>query len=285
MLLVVTDDGLARVDGDWIERLDLPYGTVSDLVIQAGSLEPARTARVTARTALTSTELRCPVTSPRSIWGVGLNYYSKARLTGRAVPTEPILFVKAGSALAAPSSEVVIPNRMSAQVDYEAEVALLIGRTVTAGSSQDEAWASVAAITSSNDLTCRDIMRSTGSPLLAKSFEGFCPIGPAMRDTDGLASNFDIGVRTIVNGEVVQEGRTSDLIFDVAELLNHITSYSTLMPGDIVLTGTPAGTGQDRGVYLAHGDRVTVDVEGMLPLTNVMRIPVGKTSIGVPAHA
>jgi 2-keto-4-pentenoate hydratase/2-oxohepta-3-ene-1,7-dioic acid hydratase in catechol pathway len=266
-LLVVTDHGLGRVDGDSVELLDLAHLDVSALVRDAGSLAPARTASVRDRVPLAGLRLRCPLSAPLGIWGIGLNYRAKAALTGRPIPEHPILFLKPAAALAGPGTTIPIPAVPSAELDHEAEVAVVVGRRLCAASPA-EAWGAVAGITTANDFTARDVMRRTGTPTLAKSFDGFSPLGPSVLDAAGLAPDFDLAVRASVNGALVQDGRTGDLILGVAELLAAISAYSTLEPGDVVLTGTPPGTGQDRGSFLLPGDRVTVEVDGLLPLDN-----------------
>lgn len=267
MRLAITARGICRVEGDELALLDLPHPDLGALLRDAGSLRAAATAKVVERSRLVDEELRCPLSRPASIWGVGLNYHAKAALTGRAVPTEPILYLKPGPAIAGPGVGIPLPGCRPAEVDYEAEVAILIGRHLR-DADEAAAWTAVAGITSANDMTARDVHRATGNPALAKGFTGFSPLGPSVRDIDDLASDFDLGVQAWVNGELRQDGRTSDFIFTVPDLLARISRYTTLEPGDVVLTGTPAGTGQDRNSFLAVGDRVRVQVEGLLPLEN-----------------
>jgi 2-keto-4-pentenoate hydratase/2-oxohepta-3-ene-1,7-dioic acid hydratase in catechol pathway len=119
-------------------------------------------------------------------------------------------------------------------------------------------------------MTARDVMRATNTPLLAKGFDAFSPIGPSVLSTSGLSADFDLAVRAWVNDELCQDGRTSDFIVGAADLASLISRYSTLHPGDVILTGTPAGTGQDRSKFLVGGDRIVVEVEGLLPLVSVL---------------
>jgi 2-keto-4-pentenoate hydratase/2-oxohepta-3-ene-1,7-dioic acid hydratase in catechol pathway len=200
-----------------------------------------------------------------TVWGVGLNYHAKAAVTGRAVPDFPILFVKPATALAAPGDAVAVPAQLSSQVDYEAEVGIVIGRTMHEVAAE-RVWDHVAGLVTANDFTCRDIMAATKTPLLAKGLPGFAPLGPSVLPITEVADRDDVRVRSWVNGEQRQDGRTSDLIFPVAELLSIISRYGRLEPGDVVLTGTPPGTGQDLGRYLVPGDEVTAVVDDMLPL-------------------
>lgn len=268
MLLVATEQGIGRVVGESIEILDLPHPDLAALIRDAGSFAPAATARLVAEHAIGTIGLRCPLSGPLNIWGIGLNYHSKATLTGRAIPTVPILFVKPGSALTGPGA-VPIPAVPSSQLDYEAEVALIIGRPLSVATPA-EAWDAVVGISSANDMTARDVMRATNTPLLAKGFDNFSPVGPSVRPTVGLRCDFDLAVRSWVNGELRQDGRTSDFIIGPADLVSLISQYCTLQPGDVVLTGTPAGTGQDRSEFLMEGDRVAVEIGDLLVLENVL---------------
>lgn len=269
MLLGVTADGIVRVEGDEAVRLDLPHAELTELLSDRDGLAAAASASVVGRQPLAGVTFGCPFGSSSSIWGVGLNYHAKAAETGRGVPDTPILYVKPGPALAGPGAVVPIPAVPSVELDYEAEVALVVG-AVLDGASPEEAWAGVAGITAANDLTARDVMRTTGNPGLAKGFTGFSPVGPTMLTADQLTVDFDLGVRGFVNGELRQEGRTSDFIFGAADLLARVSQFTTLRPGDVVLTGTPPGTGQDRGRFLSTGDRLTVEVDGLLPLHNTL---------------
>lgn len=275
----MTDRGIGRVEDGEVALLKLPHPDLGALLRESGTLDSARTAAVVDRVPLDTAVLRCPVSRPLGIWGVGLNYHAKAALTGRPVPDEPILFFKPAPALAGPGDALPIPSAPSAELDYEAEVAILIGQRL-ANADLSGAWAAVAGITAANDMTARDIMRTTNAPFLAKGFDGFSPIGPSVRTVDELAPDFDVAVRSWVNGELRQEGRTGDFIFAVADLLARISRYSTLQPGDVVLTGTPPGTGQDRGEFLRAGDRLMVCVDGLLPLENVLGTPTVEGSIG-----
>jgi 2-keto-4-pentenoate hydratase/2-oxohepta-3-ene-1,7-dioic acid hydratase in catechol pathway len=159
---------------------------------------------------------------------------------------------------------VDLPAR-SSQVDYEGEVAIVIGRRMHDASTGD-VWGHVAGISAANDVTARDMMAATGNPTLAKSFPGFGAIGASVLALSSVDNPADIPVRTWVNGQLRQESTTAELIFSVPELLAHISRYCTLEPGDVVLTGTPAGTGQDRDEFLRPGDVVEVSVGGVLPL-------------------
>ncbi|MFV2009981.1 MULTISPECIES: fumarylacetoacetate hydrolase family protein [unclassified Micromonospora] len=266
--LLATRHGLARICGDGTaELLDLPYRDVAELLRAGAGLTPAADAPARDRLPLASVtaELVAPLGSTRAVWGVGLNYHCKARAAGRAVPTEPVLYLKSASAGSGPDATVALPSSISAQPDYEGEIALVIGARMHR-TPADQAWSHVAAITAANDLTARDVMTASANPTLAKSFPGFGALGTSVLDIAAVADRDAIEVRTTVNGEVRQQATIADLIFPVPQLLAWITRYVVLEPGDVVLTGTPAGTGQDRGCFLRPGDLVEVSVGGVLPL-------------------
>ncbi len=271
METIATSHGLARVEGTELAVLDLPYAHVGELLADTGSLAHIEAAAVSRRLPLSrlSEVVRAPLPTA-TVWGVGLNYHAKAAATGRALPQFPILFVKPSTAMSAPDAAIAVPSALSEQVDYEAEVGIVIGRPLHEV-GPDRAWDHVAGIVTANDFTCRDIMSATKTPLLAKGLPGFAPLGPSVLPIADVPDRDDVRVRSWVNGEPRQDGRTSDLIFPVAELLSIISRYGRLEPGDVVLTGTPPGTGQDLGTFLTAGDEVTVQVGDLVPLVTPVR--------------
>lgn len=274
--LLATRRGLARICGDGtVELLDLPYRDVAELLRAGAGLAPA--AEAPARDRLTldtlTAELVAPLGSTRAVWGVGLNYHCKARVAGRALPAEPVLYLKSASAGSGPDATVALPAQVSNQPDYEGEIALVIGARMHR-TPAEQVWSHVAAITAANDLTARDVMAASANPTLAKSFPGFGALGASVLDITAVADRDAIPVRTTVNGELRQEATSADLIFPVPQLLAWITRYVVLEPGDVVLTGTPAGTGQDRGCFLRPGDLVEVAVGGVLPLRTRFRADI-----------
>ncbi|GLW97141.1 fumarylacetoacetate hydrolase family protein [Microtetraspora sp. NBRC 16547] len=274
--LVATRDGLARVDGTDAVLLDLPYGDVAELLAMGEGFAPAPDAEELRRVPLADLEgdLLAPLARTRAIWGVGLNYHSKAELTGRPVPEEPILFLRALSAVSAPGAEIELPQDRSGQIDYEAEVAFVVGRRMSCV-RPERVWEHIAAVTAANDMTARDVMVATGTPSLAKSFPGFGALGASVLELAGLPDPGDIPVRATVNGVVRQDSTTAELIFPVPDLISRISRFAVLEPGDVVLTGTPAGTGQDRKVFLGPGDEVEITVAGVLPLRTRYRSAPG----------
>ncbi|MEU6034447.1 fumarylacetoacetate hydrolase family protein [Actinomadura sp. NPDC047616] len=267
MHVVMTAAGLGRVEDGAVAVLDTPYPDAGTLIEQTGSLESLAAAQVVRRVPLTEDGVLPPLPRPRALWGVGLNYRCKAETTGRPLPDEPILYLAAPSSLGAPGSPVRVPPGRTAELDYEAEIAVVLGRPLYRAAAS-EAWDAVAAVTAANDLTARDVMRATAAPVLAKSFPGFTALGASLLGRDEIADSAAIGVRAWVNGEPRQDATSAAMIFPIPELLARVSWYAALRPGDVVLTGTPAGTGQDLGVFLTPGDTVRVEVDGVLPLTN-----------------
>ena len=198
---------------------------------------------------------------PTKVVGVGRNYAEHARELGNAVPTEPLIFLKPPSAVIGDGEDVVYP-RESSELHHEAELAVVIGRecrNVTAA----HALNFVRGYTCANDVTARDLQKRDPQWTRGKGFDTFCPLGPR------VVSEIDpdrVRVLMRVNGEVRQDGNTADMIFSVAQLISYISSFMTLVPGDVVLTGTPPGVGP-----VERGDLMEVEVEGIGILRNRVR--------------
>ena len=206
---------------------------------------------------LTSVRLLAPII-PTKILCVGKNYADHAKEMGGDVPAEPLIFSKPATAVIGPGDDIVLP-RLSTNVHHEAELAVVIGR-LTRNVAVEDALGSVLGYTCANDVTARDLQASDGQWTRAKGFDTFCPLGPWI-DTE--VDPAKLPVRCEVNGETRQDGSTSDLVFDVAQLVAYCAAFATLLPGDVILTGTPAGVGP-----LQDGDSVTVAIEGIGELTN-----------------
>ena len=201
-----------------------------------------------------------PPVTPSKIIGIGTNYHKHALEMGRALPTVPKIFLKPSTAIVGPNEPILLPPGAE-RVDHEVELGVVIGRRASRV-SRAEALEFVAGYTVVNDVTARDFQRADGVFARAKGFDSFCPVGPCL--VTGLDPR-DLGVWARVNGEARQDGRTSDLIFDVATLIEFVSGVMTLLPGDLIATGTPEGVGP-----LTHGDLVEVEVEGI----GVLRNPV-----------
>ena len=210
---------------------------------------------------LSAAALLAPVT-PSKIVCVGRNYRDHVKEMASELPTEPLLFLKPPSSLLAPGGIVRIPPA-SARVDYEGELALVIGRRVRHLKPED--WRSaIRGYTLANDVTARDLQAKDGQWTRAKGFDTFCPIGPLV--SDEIDPEAGLTLETRVNGELRQRGSTLDFIFPIPALLAHITAAMTLEPGDLVLTGTPSGIGP-----LKAGDRVEVSIPGLGVLANTVQ--------------
>ncbi|HET7328793.1 MAG TPA: fumarylacetoacetate hydrolase family protein [Nocardioidaceae bacterium] len=210
------------------------------------------------RAALDNVRLLAPVIPRSKVVAVGRNYADHAAELGNDVPAEPLLFLKPNTSVIGPGDPIAYP-RQSSDVQFEGELAVVIGR-ICRDVPADKAQEVIYGYTIGNDVTARDLQRKDGQFTRAKGFDSFCPLGPwIVTDLDVR----DLAVTTELNDEVKQSGRTSQLVFDVPTLIAYITSVMTLLPGDVVLTGTPAGVGP-----MQPGDEVTVTVEGIGTLDN-----------------
>jgi 2-keto-4-pentenoate hydratase/2-oxohepta-3-ene-1,7-dioic acid hydratase in catechol pathway len=196
---------------------------------------------------------------PSKIVAIGKNYHEHARETGSQAPAEPLIFLKPSTAVIGPGDPIVRPVRLSQRVDYEGELAVVFGRLC-----RDVPAARVPEVifgyTCANDVTARDLQASDGQWTRAKGFDTFCPIGPWIETSLDPAA---LTLTTTVNGEVKQQAKTSELVHDIVTLVSYVTAVMTMLPGDVLLTGTPAGIGP-----LAAGDRVSVHIDGIGTLTN-----------------
>jgi 2-keto-4-pentenoate hydratase/2-oxohepta-3-ene-1,7-dioic acid hydratase in catechol pathway len=207
---------------------------------------------------LAGVRLLAPVL-PSKVVAVGKNYAAHAREMGGEPPAEPVIFLKPSTAVCGPGDQVSYPAKLTQRVDYEGELAVVIGR-LCRDVAADEAAAVVFGYTCANDVTARDLQARDGQWARAKGFDTFCPLGPWI-ETE--ADPADLELTTVVNGEVRQHARTSQLLHGVPALIAYASSVMTLLPGDVLLTGTPAGVGP-----LADGDEVSVTIEGIGTLTN-----------------
>ena len=203
---------------------------------------------------------------------IGLNYRRHAEETGAAMPEHPILFMKTPSSVQHPGGAIVLPTHLrSSEVDYECELAVVIGKACK-NVSREEALDCVFGYTAANDVSARDwqIRWGGGQWCRGKTFDTFCPLGPAIVTADEIPDPHGLGIRTLLNGEVMQDWHTGDMIFDVPALIAFLSGSTTLAPGTVILTGTPHGVGVARKpqVFLKHGDTVTIEIEKIGRLTN-----------------
>ncbi|KAI8913147.1 5-oxopent-3-ene-1,2,5-tricarboxylate decarboxylase [Powellomyces hirtus] len=246
--------------------------------------DPLEGGKVTDRVVAVQ-KLLCPIPRPPIVLGIGLNYAKHAKELNTPAPKTPILFTKPGTSVTGPGSPIVIPDvAQDAECDYEAELAVVIGKPCR-NVSREDAMQFVSGVTCANDVTARTWQRNISQWCFAKSFDTFCPLGPVLvaphllptlnvRDsqTGGLA------ILLKLNGKTMQSSRTADMIFDIPSLISFLSQGTTLLPGTVILTGTPAGVGTGRNpkVTLQDGDRVgrslpvqsTKSIEGIGSLVN-----------------
>jgi 2-keto-4-pentenoate hydratase/2-oxohepta-3-ene-1,7-dioic acid hydratase in catechol pathway len=209
---------------------------------------------------------------PTAIFCIGLNYRRHAAETGAALPERPVVFMKSPGATQDPEGPITLPTALaSEQVDYEGELVVVIGRRCK-NVSRDEALAVVAGFTCGNDVSARDWQKQWGGGqwCRGKTFDTFAPLGPVLVPPAELPNPLALGLRTTLNGAIVQDGNTSDMIFDVPSLIAFLSGSTTLLPGTVIFTGTPEGVGMAANPprWLRPGDGVSVEIEGIGSLTN-----------------
>lgn len=213
------------------------------------------------------------VPEPQKIICIGLNYKQHALEINSPFPSEPILVSKFNNTINAHGKDVLIPQT-STKVDYEVELAIVIGKKARNVSAED-ALSVVYGFCPANDVSARDLQFISSQWMLGKTSDGFCPIGPNLVSKEEVENPNNLDVKLFVNGEIRQSSNTSDMIFSCEELISYISKHFTLEPGDLILTGTPAGVilgyPEDKQVWLKDGDVVTVEIEGLGRLTNTFR--------------
>ncbi|MCB9377871.1 MAG: fumarylacetoacetate hydrolase family protein [Holophagales bacterium] len=228
-------------------------------VLYSDPLETAPSAwRLGRRVDLSLEPLRAPW-APGKIVCVGRNYREHAAELGNPMPPEPVLFLKAPSAVVGPLAPILLPPE-SERVEHEGEIAVVLGARLSRGADADEAARAVLGVTAANDVTARDLQRRDPTFARAKSFDTFCPLGPAIAIAPDLER---LRVETRVNGELRQRGEASEMAWGIVDLLLYASRMMTLEAGDLLLAGTPAGVGP-----LVDGDRVEVEVSGVGTLAN-----------------
>ncbi len=223
-------------------------------------------------------KLLAPV-EPPAFWCIGLNYKRHAEETKGQIPEYPVLFFKGPNALQNPGDPIVLPRFLpSESVDYECELAVVIGKTCK-NATRATALDFVYGYTCANDVSARDwqIWKGGGQWCRGKTFDTFAPLGPVLVTADEIPNPNTLPIRTILNGQAMQDWNTDDMIFDVPALIEFLSASTTLAPGTVILTGTPHGVGMARRprVYLKPGDTVTIEIDGIGALTN----PVEEESV------
>lgn len=242
-----------------------------DMIVSSGWSELE--SRTSESIELDSVRLLPPVGRPGKIIGIGMNYRDHAEEQNLEPPTRPVLFPIMPTAVVGPGESILLHPELTSQVDYEAELAVVIGRKAL-NVEVGEALQYVGGYTAINDVSARDLQRPNVQWIRGKGLDGFAPLGPALASPDSIDPS-DTDIQCFVNGDLRQDSNTENLIFDVPSLISHCSQGMTLRPGDIIATGTPGGVGvfRDSPVFLEAGDSVTVRIPGIGDLVN----PVSRT--------
>jgi 2-keto-4-pentenoate hydratase/2-oxohepta-3-ene-1,7-dioic acid hydratase in catechol pathway len=243
---------LEALDGDGLRKL-------------AGRAEDAE-----ERIPLVDAALCAPIPDAHKIICIGLNYRDHAEETGQEIPAAPMWFAKFANSLTGTDHPIVLPAAHAEYVDYEAELALVVGRTAKHVTAED-ALSYLAGAMPFNDVSARDLQLQNPLWTSGKAIDSFAPCGPALVTLDEIDDLTALELRTRINGEVLQRGTTANLIFGPAELIAWLSRTITLLPGDIIATGTPAGVGATQGRFLRAGDTVEVEIDGLGALVNPVR--------------
>ena len=250
-------------------------GLLADLASGLDALDAALR-NATSSLALADVELMAPVPRPGKILAAGVNYRSHGDEQNREPPDHPVLFAKMPTAVVGPGAEIRWSPELTQGVDFEAELAVVIGRTCRRVDESD-AIAYVAGYTCLNDVSARDLQYADKQFVRGKSLDTFCPMGPWLVTADEIPAPQALRVRGLRNGVVMQDASTAEMIFSVAHLISFCSQAMTLEPGDVIATGTPAGVGwfREPKVLLRDGDEVVVEIEGVGRLVNRCREEVG----------
>jgi len=230
----------------------------------------ARAEDAEERIPLADATLCAPIPDARKIICMGLNYRDHAKETGQQIPTVPIWFAKFANSLTGSGQPIVLPAAHVKYIDYEAELALVIGRTAKHVVVED-ALSYLAGAMPFNDVSARDLQLQSPLWTSGKAIDTFAPCGPALVTLDEIGDLGALGLRTRINGEVLQQGTTANLIFGPADIVAWLSRTITLLPGDIIATGTPAGVGAAQGRFLRDGDTVEIEIDGLGTLVNPVR--------------
>jgi 2-keto-4-pentenoate hydratase/2-oxohepta-3-ene-1,7-dioic acid hydratase in catechol pathway len=268
------DRPLAVVEADRVAALPMDGFATIDELISAGP-DAWAAAREDAAPALEggarlrSGMLDAPLRAPSKIACVGLNYHDHCRETGMVAPERPLIFAKFPSSLVGPDAAIEWPDGLTEKVDWEVELAVVIGRRIR-HASEDEALDAIFGYTAANDVSARDLQFADQQWVRAKSIDSFCPLGPVIVTPDEFGDPQSKGLVARVNGQTMQDSTTAEMIFGVAKIVTFLSRACTLEPGDLILTGTPWGVGGFRNppVFLEPGDTVEVEVEGVGVLAN-----------------
>jgi len=248
----------------------LPVDIQSLLEQGTAALQRAERAIASGKPIAGVVKLLAPVPTPRKVLCVGLNYADHAKESGQQPPPEPVYFNKLHTAVSAPGAPIVLP-KVSPEVDYEAELVIVIGKQGRY-IPVEQARSHIAGYTVGHDVSARDwqLRKPGGQWLLGKSFDSFAPFGPELVTADEVGDPGDLRIQLRINGQTMQDSSTKQLIFNVDQLVAYISQVCTLLPGDVIFTGTPPGVGAARKppVFLKPGDVVEVEIEKLGVLSN-----------------
>ncbi len=267
----MTPQGIGRRAGDSLDILDTRFADLHEAVV-AGSLDELRNAPTTHATPIAATEFLAPV-RPRRLGQVGLNYRSHLEEIGAPEPEQMIFGISdCSDALTDPGAVIDLPADAPDHVDHECELAFVLGAEATNVAAAD-AWGVIAGVTACNDVSARDVQRAgiaQGDRGAGKMLPGFKPLGPGLITTDSVVDRA-IEISLTVNGVEHQRATSDEMIFGVPEIVEALSATETLRPGDVIITGSPAGVGAFAGRFLRDGDVVEVSVDDMPPLRNTFR--------------
>lgn len=260
----------ARIDGDRAMLLGVPSGIATPDAISGGYLAPG--SETGDQMLINSKDLLAPIDRPGKIVAIGLNYREHAAESDLSVPAEPLIFAKFPSSIVGPGAAITWDPTLTRYVDYEAELAVVIGRRARRVSERN-ALEYVFGYTCLNDVSARDLQASDGQWVRAKSLDSFTPIGPWLVTPDDIGDPQALTIKCSVSGELRQEASTSEMVLPVAALISRLSRSFTLEPGDVIATGTPPGVGWFRTPRqtLSDGDTVTVSIQAIGELVNPVR--------------
>lgn len=269
---VTTTDGIGRFDGDEVTLIAGGYADLGQALAAGETIRSLAAAAAVRVLSLGETRLRAPVPLPPKVWIIGKAYHDHRAETGSEPTAEPFAALVAPTAVTGPYDAIRRPVVAPDCIDYEGELGVVIGTTATA-ISEAAAWGHIAGLTICNDVSARDVQLGhlegyPASVSLGKSFDTFLPTGPTLATLEEFENPDDLLLRTWVDGELRQETRTSALIWPVPHLVSFLSHRTTLLPGDLISTGTPAGVGLARGTFLTAGSTVRIEIEGIGRIEN-----------------
>jgi 2-keto-4-pentenoate hydratase/2-oxohepta-3-ene-1,7-dioic acid hydratase in catechol pathway len=257
---------LGLIEGNHLIPLDFQGGMIDFIKVRP---EPSPSGEIIV---IDNVKFAPPISNPSKIVAIGLNYADHIRESKGEIPASPIIFAKFPNSLLGHHDVITWDPNLTQKVDFEAELAVVVGKRIYKCHETD-AMDAVFGYTCANDVSARDLQFGDGQWVRGKSLDTFCPLGPWIVAPDEIGDPHALGIRCVLNGKTMQESTTSMMIFKLPELITFISTSFTLVPGDVILTGTPHGVGAFREppVYLKDGDEVVVEIEKVGRLTNICR--------------